>query len=361
MIEMVKQPVMIMAGGTGGHVYPGLAVADELRTRGVPVIWLGTRKGIEARLVPEAGIEVDWLGVSGLRGKGIVSLILAPVNLVAACFQAMRILLKRKPCAVLGMGGFVSGPGGLMAWLLRRPLLIHEQNAIPGMTNRMLAKLANIIMQAFPDSFKTEAVHVGNPVRREIASLPSPEQRMKNRTGPLRLLVFGGSLGASRLNEVVPQVLAKMPEESRPEVIHQAGPKNLEQARANYSNLKIQAKIEPYIDDMAASYAWADIVICRAGAMTIAELAAAGVASILVPYPFAVDDHQTANARYLSKQDAALLLPQSELDIDSLMNILATMTRDKALVMANKARRLGMPEATRLVAEQCLLAGGISC
>lgn len=361
MIEMAKQPVMIMAGGTGGHVYPGLAVAEELRMRGIPVVWMGTRKGIEGRLVPEAGIDVDWLGVSGLRGKGMLSLILAPINLVTACMQALHILMKRKPCAVLGMGGFVSGPGGFMTWLLRKPLLIHEQNAIPGLTNRILAKLARTVMQAFPGSFKTDAIHVGNPVRRVIASLPSPEQRMKARTGPLRLLVFGGSLGASRLNEVVPQALAKLPEEFRPEVIHQSGPKNLEQARVNYSNLKIQAKVEPYIDDMAASYAWADLVICRAGAMTIAELAAAGVASVLVPYPFAVDDHQTANARYLSDQEAAVLLPQNKLDVDSLVNVLSSITRDKALIMANKARQLGMPEATRLVAEQCLLAGGITC
>ncbi len=361
MIEMVKQPVMIMAGGTGGHVYPGLAVADELRTRGIPVVWMGTRKGIEGRLVPEAGIDVDWLSVSGLRGKGVLSLILAPFNLVAACMQAMHILMKHKPCAVLGMGGFVSGPGGLMAWLLRMPLLIHEQNAVPGLTNRMLARLAKVVMQAFPGSFKTGAIHVGNPVRRAIASLPSPEQRMKNRTGPLRLLVFGGSLGAARLNEVVPQALAKIPEAARPEVIHQAGSKNFEQARVNYANLKIKASVEPYIDDMAASYAWADLVICRAGAMTIAELAAAGVASILVPYPFAVDDHQTANARYLSDHNAAVLLPQDKLDVDLLVEVFTSITRDKALNMANKARQLGMPEATRLVAEQCVLTGGVTC
>ncbi|TNF37901.1 MAG: undecaprenyldiphospho-muramoylpentapeptide beta-N-acetylglucosaminyltransferase [Gammaproteobacteria bacterium] len=360
MNDSLMQPVMIMAGGTGGHVYPGLAVADELRARGIPVIWMGTRKGIEARLVPEAGIEVDWLGVSGLRGKGILSIIMAPINLATACLQAMHILMKRKPCAVLGMGGFASGPGGFMAWLMRKPLLIHEQNAVPGLTNRILSKLAKTVMQAFPGSFKS-AIHVGNPVRRVIASLPSPEQRMKDREGVLRLLIFGGSLGASRLNEVVPQALAKMPEHIRPVVVHQAGPKNLEQARANYADLKIQARVEAYIDDMAASYAWADIVICRAGAMTIAELAAAGVASILVPYPFAVDDHQTANARYLSDQDAAILLPQSKLDVDGLVNILSQMTREKALDMANRARRLGMPESTRLVTEQCLLAGGVTC
>ena len=356
-----KQPVMIMAGGTGGHVYPALAVADELRDRGVPVVWLGTRKGIEARLVPEAGIEVDWLGVTGLRGKGIFTLLMAPLNLALACYQAMRILLKRKPCVVLGMGGFVSGPGGLMAWLLKRPLLIHEQNAVPGLTNRMLARLANKVMEAFPQSFKKPSMHVGNPVRRSIASMSSPEQRMKQRQGPLRLLVFGGSLGAARLNEVVPQALARIDADKRPEVRHQSGPNNLEQARVNYSRLNVEANVEAYIDDMAEAYAWADLVLCRAGAMTIAELAAAGVASILVPYPYAVDDHQTFNAHYLSDAGAAKLLSQDKLDVDSLLEILSGMSREKALEMANKARQLGMPESTNLVTEQCLLAGGVEC
>ena len=358
---MNKHPVMIMAGGTGGHVYPALAVADELRARDIPVVWLGTRKGIEARLVPEAGIDVDWLGVSGLRGKGILTLLMAPVNLSLACYQALRILLRRKPCAVLGMGGFVSGPGGLMAWLLKRPLLIHEQNAVPGLTNRMLSKLANKVMEAFPGSFKNKSMHVGNPVRRAISTMPSPEQRFKNRQGPLRLLVFGGSLGAARLNEVVPQALSKLAPEERPEVRHQAGPNNLEQARVNYSRLNVEAKVDAYIDDMAEAYAWADLVLCRAGAMTIAELAAAGVASILVPYPYAVDDHQTFNAHYLSDAGAAELLQQKELDVDSLLHVLSGMTREKVLEMANKARRLGMPESTNLVAEQCLIAGGVEC
>lgn len=357
----MTQPVMIMAGGTGGHVYPALAVADELRTRGIPVVWLGTRKGIEARLVPEAGIDVDWLGVSGLRGKGLFTLLAAPFNLIVACVQAIRILNKRKPCAVLGMGGFVSGPGGLMAWLLRKPLLIHEQNAVPGLTNKLLSKLANKVMEAFPHSFKKESLHVGNPVRRDIAALPSPEQRLKERKGPLRLLVFGGSLGAARLNEVVPQALAKLDDEHQLEVRHQSGANNLEQARVNYATLRVKAKVDAYIDDMAAAYSWADIVLCRAGAMTIAELAAAGVASILVPYPYAVDDHQTSNARYLSDSGAAILLPQDKLDADSLLNVLSDMTREKIIEMASKARRLGMPESTRLVTEQCLIAGGAEC
>ncbi len=362
----MTQPVMIMAGGTGGHVYPALAVADELQARGVPVIWLGTHKGIESKLVPEAGIEVDWLSVSGLRGKGLLTLLIAPVNLVIACFQVMRILLKRNPRAVLGMGGFVSGPGGLMAWIMRKPLLIHEQNAVPGLTNRLLSKLAGKVMEAFPHSFKTNhllssALHVGNPVRRVIVSMASPEQRLKDRKGPLRLLVFGGSLGAARLNEVVPQALAKLPEDQRFEVRHQAGPKNLDQARMNYAKLKVKANVEAYIDDMADAYNWADLVLCRAGAMTIAELAAAGVASILVPYPYAVDDHQTANAHYLSDADAAILIQQKDLNAENLLEIISGITKEKIIEMATRARRLGMPESTRLVTEQCLLAGGETC
>jgi len=357
----ISDPVMIMAGGTGGHVYPALAVADELRARGVPVVWLGTRKGIEAKLVPDAGIAIEWLGVAGLRGKSLFTRLLAPVNLLLACGQALRIMLKRKPCVVLGMGGFVSGPGGFIAWLLRKPLLIHEQNALPGLTNRLLAKLAGRVMEAFPGSFVGEALHVGNPVRHSIASLPSPEQRLKNRQGALRLLVFGGSLGAARLNEVVPQALARLSQDQPVQVRHQAGPKNIEQARANYAKLHIEARVDAYIDDMAEAYAWADLVICRAGAMTIAELAAAGVAAILVPYPYAVDDHQTANARYLADAGAAVLLPQDELKPERLAAVLAELSRQQLLDMANRARRLGMPEATRLVTEQCLLAGGVQC
>ncbi|MDH5736199.1 MAG: undecaprenyldiphospho-muramoylpentapeptide beta-N-acetylglucosaminyltransferase [Gammaproteobacteria bacterium] len=357
----MMRPIMIMAGGTGGHVYPALAVADELRARGVPVIWLGTRKGIEAKLVTEAGFPIDWLGVSGLRGKGIVSLLMAPVNLLMACYQVTRILLKRKPCVVLGMGGFVSGPGGLMAKLLKMPLLIHEQNAIPGLTNRLLSQIANKVMEAFPHSFKEDAIHVGNPVRRSIASLPSPEQRFKNRQGALRLLVFGGSLGAARLNEIVPQALSKIESDQRPFVRHQAGVKNIEQTLSNYKAMNIKAEVSAYIDDMADAYSWADVVLCRSGAMTVAELAAAGVASVLVPYPHAVDDHQTANAKYLSNENAAILIQQNELTPDSLLNILNSLSRGKALEMANKARRLGMPESTRLVTEQCLMEGGVLC
>jgi UDP-N-acetylglucosamine--N-acetylmuramyl-(pentapeptide) pyrophosphoryl-undecaprenol N-acetylglucosamine transferase len=351
-------PVMIMAGGTGGHVYPALAVADELIQRGIPVVWMGTKKGIEARLVPEAGIEVEWLGMSGLRGKGILTLLLAPLKIMMACYQAVKIIHRRKPGVVLGMGGFVSAPGGFMAWIARVPLLIHEQNAVPGMSNRLLSKVANKALEAFPNSFKTDAQHVGNPVRRSITTLSSPQQRNNERKDALRILVFGGSLGAARLNEVVPQACASILKDSELQIKHQAGPGNFDQTRLNYAHLRVKAEVLEYIDDMESMYSWADLVICRAGAMTIAELAAAGVASILVPYPYAVDDHQTFNAKFLSDAGAAILLNQDKLNVDSLVSILREMSREKTLEMANKARKLGMPESTKLVTEACLLAGG---
>jgi len=357
MNTMLMRPVMIMAGGTGGHVYPALAVADELRQRGIPVVWMGTHKGIESRLVPEAGIEIEWMGMSGLRGKNILTLVAAPLKILMACAQALKILLKRKPAVVLGMGGFVSAPGGVMAWCLRLPLIIHEQNAVPGMSNRILARLASNVLQAFPDSFTQPASHVGNPVRRSIVALASPEQRIRQRQGAFRILVFGGSLGAARLNECVPLACEKVAQHRALEVIHQTGPGNFEQTQVNYSGLKLKAEVIEYIDNMAQMYAWADLVICRAGAMTIAELAVAGVASILVPYPHAVDDHQTFNARYLSDQGAAILISQNKLDVDSLVETLQPIDRERALQMANKARQLGIPEATRLVTDACVIAG----
>jgi len=358
MNKQPMRPVMILAGGTGGHVYPALAVADELKQKGVPVVWMGTKKGIEARLVPDAGIDIDWLGMSGLRGKGLFTLLLAPLKIIMACYQALSILRKRKPQVVLGMGGFVSAPGGLMAWLIHTPLLIHEQNAVPGMSNRLLSKVAKKVMEAFPGSFKAKAMHVGNPVRRSITTLASPQQRNKDREGALRVLVFGGSLGATRLNEIVPQACANVLQHNPLQIKHQAGPGNFDQTRLNYAHLKVKAEVLEYIDDMESMYAWADLVICRAGAMTIAELAAAGVASVLVPYPYAVDDHQTFNAMYLSENNAAILLSQADLDVDKLTEILKNMSREKTLIMANKARKLGMPESSKLVAEACILAGG---
>lgn len=356
------RPVLIMAGGTGGHVFPALAVADELRSRGIPVVWLGTQSGIEARLVPQAGFPIEWLSISGWRGKGAVSMLLAPMKLVIACGQALKVLIKRKPCAVLGMGGFASGPGGLMAWLLRKPLLIHEQNAVPGLTNRLLAIIAGQVLEAFPDTFGKKASYVGNPVRREIIELASPEHRFKSHTGALRLLVIGGSLGAVRLNELIPEAVATMSEGTRPEILHQAGPKNIADARELYKKHNVNARVEAFIDDMADAYAWADIIVCRAGAMTVFELAAAGVGSILVPYPYAVDDHQTANASYLEEVDAAIVRQQNVLSSAWLSDTLVELTqhRDRLLNMARAARRQAKPAAANDVAERCLLAGGLA-
>lgn len=354
-------PVLIMAGGTGGHVFPALAVADELRARGVPVIWLGTRAGIEARLVPQAGYPIEWLSIAGWRGKGVLDTLLAPARLILACYQALLILLRRKPCAVLGMGGFASGPGGLMAWLLRKPLLIHEQNAVAGLTNRLLAKVANEVMEAFPGALGKKAIYVGNPVRKDIIDLPSPELRLASHNAALRVLVVGGSLGAVRLNELVPEAVAKIEPAARPEVWHQTGLKNHQAAQALYKKFNVDARVDAFVDDMAAAYAWADVVICRAGAMTVFELAAAGVASILVPYPHAVDDHQTANAEYLAKVDAAIVRQQKDMDADWLRSTLTKLTqqRDRLLRMASSARCQAKPDAAKEVAERCMHAGGL--
>ena len=348
---------------------PALAVADELRARGAEVFWLGTHSGMEAELVPEVGIEMEWISITGLRGKGLLGWILAPLRLIKAMFQSLEVILRRRPMAILGMGGFVAGPGGLVSWLLRKPLLIHEQNAIAGLTNRLLARVATKVMEAFPGTFK-KSEHVfetGNPVRQEIAALPQPAQRFAGREGNLRLLVLGGSLGAQALNEMLPQALALMPSEQRPEVWHQAGKRNFDAAQQHYQqhfqSSNVSVRLVPFIADMAEAYGWADVVLCRAGALTVSELAAAGVGAMLVPFPFAVDDHQTANARYLSEHGAALLLPQSELNPTRLKEILIGFMRDctdhqrnELLQMANKARALARPEAVKQVADFCMEA-----
>jgi len=355
------RPVMIMAGGTGGHVFPALAVADELRARGIPVVWLGTKAGIESRLVPQAGYPIEWMSITGLRGKNTLTLVLAPVRIAMACWQALAVLLRRKPCAVLGMGGFASGPGGLMAWLIRKPLLVHEQNAIAGMTNSILARFANVVLQAFPGVFKN-AETTGNPVRQSICDIEAPERRFSQQQRKLRLLVVGGSLGAVKLNEIIPSALAAIDEADRPEVIHQTGLKNIESAKACYADAAVEAKIEAFIDDMPAVYEWADLVICRAGAMTVFELAAAGIASILVPYPHAVDDHQTQNAYYLERSGAAIIKQQDELSTDWLTAVIKDFSnnRTKLLEMAVAARKLAIPGSAKTIADACLTAGGIA-
>ncbi|HHJ80043.1 MAG TPA: undecaprenyldiphospho-muramoylpentapeptide beta-N-acetylglucosaminyltransferase [Candidatus Tenderia electrophaga] len=357
--------IMIMAGGTGGHVFPALAVADELRVRGAEVFWLGTRNGMEAELVPQAGIEMEWISISGLRGKGLLGWLLAPLRLVRATFQSLAVIMRRRPMAILGMGGFVAGPGGLVSWLLHKPLLIHEQNAVAGLTNKLLARVADKVMQAFPDTFEmsNRLVDCGNPVREEIIRLADPSQRFADRNGCLRLLVLGGSLGAQALNEMLPEALAMLSPDQRPDVWHQAGKRNIDAAQQSYKALNVEARVEPFISDMAEAYAWADVVLCRAGALTVSELAAAGVGAMLVPYPFAVDDHQTANARYLSENGAALLLPQAELNVTRLKEILTGFMRDcgennrgELLQMANHARALAKPLAVKQVADLCMEA-----
>jgi UDP-N-acetylglucosamine--N-acetylmuramyl-(pentapeptide) pyrophosphoryl-undecaprenol N-acetylglucosamine transferase len=351
--------ILIMAGGTGGHVFPGLAVADEMRGRGWNVVWMGARGGLEARLVPERGYAVEWIRAVALRGKGVAAALLLPLNLLIGFWQSARAIFRVRPDVVLGMGGYVAFPGGMMASLLARPLAVHEQNAVAGLVNRVLAGVADKAMVAFPDALKN-GEWTGNPVRAEIAAIAQPAARYAARSGPLRLLVVGGSLGAQALNEAVPKALALISEAVRPAVLHQAGEKNLDSLRLNYSNSKVKGEFVAFIDDMARRYAEADLVICRAGAMTVSELAAGGMASVLVPYPHAVDDHQTANARFLSEQGAAILLPQHELTPEKLCALLASLDRRKLLEMAVKARALGKPDAARVVADRCMALAGVA-
>ncbi len=353
----MSRPVLIMAGGTGGHVFPALAVAEELERRGYPVAWLGTQAGLEARIVPPTGIPMHWISVKGLRGNGVLRLLGAPFMLLWALLQAAGVLLKLRPVAVLGMGGFVTGPGGAMAWLLRRPLIIHEQNSVAGLTNRLLARLANPVLAAFPDSLPG-AVLTGNPLRSSITATPFREPDTASRRP--RLLVVGGSLGAAVLNEQVPAALAEMDPQQRPEVRHQTGLKQIDSAREYYAAAGIDVRLDAFIEDMAEAYQWADLVLCRAGALTIAELAAVGVGSILVPYPHAVDDHQTANARYLVDAGAAVLLPQSEMNRQRLREALELLQQPQRLRdMARSAHSMAKPDAAARVADYCLHAAGV--
>lgn len=348
--------VLVMAGGTGGHVFPGLAVASALRERGCRVSWLGSVHGIEATLVPQAGIELHTLPIEGLRGKGLVSGLLAPWRLGLSLWSALVLMLRLKPQVVVGFGGFASGPGGLMASALGRPLLVHEQNAVAGMTNRWLARVADGVFAGFPDSFP-ESVGcrtIGNPVRRDIAALPPPAQRWAGRQGPLRLLVLGGSLGARTLNEVVPAALARLRVSERPEVRHQAGERTLDVALESYRRAGVDAQVTPFVADMADAYAWADLVICRAGALTVSEIAAVGLPALFVPYPHAVDDHQTANARFLVAAGAAWSISDAELTADRLAAVLGGLDRDALLDRAERARAEARPDATDRLVEACM-------
>ncbi|TVQ36108.1 MAG: undecaprenyldiphospho-muramoylpentapeptide beta-N-acetylglucosaminyltransferase [Wenzhouxiangella sp.] len=349
---MTAPLIMIMGGGTGGHIFPGLAVAAALQERGAAVRWLGTPEGMENRLVPAAGIELERIGIAGLRGKGLAGWLAAPFRILKAMRQARRIFHHHRPACVLSMGGYVAGPGGLMARLMGIPLVLHEQNAIAGLTNRWLRPLAARIMTGFPDVLK-RGEHCGNPVRADILALADPEKRYGTRSGPLRLLIIGGSLGAAAFARAVPAALALLPADQRLQVVHQAG-RQLEATRQAYAAAGVDGEVVEFIDDMAAAWATADLAICRAGALTVAELAAAGVASLLVPFPHAVDDHQTANARYLAAGHAAWLVPERELKPEMLAERLRGLTREQLAAMAGRARGLARTRAADAVADACL-------
>lgn len=352
---------LIMAGGTGGHVFPALATAEKLQAEGVQVEWLGSRHGIEAELIPAAGIKLHSIDVKGLRGKGKLSLLLAPFKLLLALFQALSVVRKVNPDVVLGMGGFASGPGGLAAWLLRKPLIIHEQNAIAGMTNKALSRFAKRVLEAFEHAFPAgvKTTSLGNPVRGNILAMDAPATRLAGREGKIRLLVVGGSLGAKAINELLPEVLAELDDNIRPEVWHQTGKRNITETQQRYQQLGVEGcRVVPFIDEMDKAYAWADVVLCRAGALTVSELSIAGVASVLVPFPHAVDDHQTKNAAYLADQGAAILVQQRDLTKTYLKKLITEQLhqREQLLEMANKARAVGKPESSQQVAAICLEA-----
>jgi UDP-N-acetylglucosamine--N-acetylmuramyl-(pentapeptide) pyrophosphoryl-undecaprenol N-acetylglucosamine transferase len=343
--------ILIMAGGTGGHIFPGLAVAEQMRAAGWDVVWMGARGGMEERLVPKHGYRTAWIRARAARGKGLVQKLLLPANLLFSFWESARHIRSLKPSVVLGLGGYVAFPGGMMASLLNRPLALHEQNAIAGLANRVLAQVSDKVMVAFPGALKA-AEWTGNPVRAEIAAIALPEMRFQGRQGPLRLLIVGGSLGAQALNEVMPKALSLL--EAKLLVVHQAGEKHLETLKANYAAAGVRGELVAFIDDMARRYAEADLVICRAGAVTIAELSAGGMASILVPFPHAVDDHQSANARFLSERGAAILIQQRDLSPERLAELIGSLDRPKLLDMARQARALGKPDAARIVAQRCM-------
>ena len=363
MSSVHARPILIMAGGTGGHVFPALALARLLRARSYEVIWLGTQRGLEARVVPAERIQIEWLSVGGLRGKGFMTLLAAPFRLALSLSQALRVMWRHRPVVVVGLGGFVTGPGGVAAWLTRRPLMIHEQNAVAGFTNRCLSHLAREVLEAFPGSFGSgvKARAIGNPVCQDFSAIAPPALRFADRTGPIRVLVIGGSLGAVRLNSVVPQALARLKQLALAQipaidVRHQAGERWIDAGRQSYASAGVRADVRPFIEDMAEAYSWADLVICRSGALTVSELAAAGIGAILVPFPAAVDDHQTHNAQYLVKEGAAVLIADRDLTAERLCDELQRLCagRAKLLAMAERARQLAKPESAEELAKSCL-------
>lgn len=356
-----QHTLMVMAGGTGGHVFPGLAVAHRMQAWGWRVVWLGNPTGMEATLVPKHGIPMEFVRFGGLRGKGLKTKLMLPVNLLRACMQSLSVLRRVKPDVVLGMGGYITFPAGLMAAMSGRPLVLHEQNSIAGLTNKVLAKVAKRVLVAFPDALP-HAEWTGNPIREELALTLAPKARYAQRSGPLNVLVVGGSLGAAALNEVVPRALALLAPEQRPRIVHQAGAKHIDALKANYAEAGLQTgddlQLVPFIDDMASAYAKADLVICRSGAMTVAEIAAVGVAAFFVPFPHAVDDHQTTNAAFLADHGAALVVQQRDLSADTLAGWLRSQTRDILADMAERSRSLAKPDATEQVAQICAAVAG---
>jgi UDP-N-acetylglucosamine--N-acetylmuramyl-(pentapeptide) pyrophosphoryl-undecaprenol N-acetylglucosamine transferase len=349
--------VLIMAGGTGGHIFPGLAVAEHLRIDGIQVRWLGARGGMECEKVPAAGIELDVVDISGLRGKGPGRWILMPWKLLRAVAQAFSVLGRHRPACAISFGGYAAGPGGLAVRLRGIPLMVHEQNRIPGMTNKVLARFSKKVLQAFPQTWEDalQPETVGNPVRETVVRLQTPALRMAGRQGAIRILITGGSQGARALNRAVPAALGLLSSGQAPDVRHQAGKGAAQETKKAYELAGLQAEVSEFIVDMAGAYGWADIVICRAGALTISELAAAGVASVLVPFPYAVDDHQTRNAQFLVEAGAAILLPESDLDSESLSNALAPLfaDREQLVAMSEKARSVAVPDAAERVAGLC--------
>ncbi len=367
-MTMVDQkPILVMAGGTGGHVFPALAVAEHLRNQGETIIWLGTHAGIEATVVPAANFVIEWLSVQGLRGSGFATLILAPFKIAHACWQAQQILRRHHPKAVLGMGGFASGPGGLMAWILNIPLFLHEQNSVMGLTNRLLYRLAarNYFGFAKAASNIPRSEVIGNPVRTDLIGLESPEIRISIRDAArdssgqnrnLNLLVIGGSLGAASLNRKLPEAIALLNEADRPQVKHQCGRKHSDTCQKNYDDNSVDAEVLPFIDDMRAAYEWADLVVCRSGALTIAELAAVGIASILIPYPYAADNHQFHNACFLQSENAARVINEADLNSESLASLLTHFqnNRDELIAMSVNARAQARVDATENLAKGIL-------
>ncbi len=348
----MSKTALIMAGGTGGHIFPGLAVAHALRERGWQVHWLGAPNSMEARLVPPQGFALETIDFSGVRGKGLVTLALLPLRLLKAFWQALAVVRRVKPDVVIGLGGYISFPGGMMAVLAGKPLVLHEQNSVAGMANKVLASVADRVFTAFPKVF-AKGQWVGNPLRTAFTSQPAPAERFAGRSGPLRLLVVGGSLGARALNDIVPQALALIPADRRPQVLHQSGAAQIDALRANYAAAGVEATLTPFIDDTAQAFADADVIVCRAGASTVTEIAAVGAAAVYVPFPSAVDDHQTSNARFIVDAGGGWLLPQREMNAEMLSNMLQNMQRSSLLERAEQAKNMQKIEATTAVVRAC--------